>query len=70
MSSPDVTAPPALGVDDLQRYYLQEAKAAEGRAVDLERQAARERGRAEALQAALAWLQQRLAPPQEAPDDS
>lgn len=69
MSTPDVPAPPALSVDDLQRYYFMEAKAAEERAIKLETQAARERGRAEALRAALEWLQARLRPAnEEAPD--
>jgi hypothetical protein len=72
MSSPDVTeqktpALPALTLDDFQRYYLMEAKAAEDRAVEHEKRAATEHGRAAAFRAALEWLQGRLVPPQEAP---
>jgi hypothetical protein len=60
-----VAPPPALSVDDIQRYYLMEIKAAEDRAVEHEKRAATERGRAEALRAALEWLQGRLRPASE-----
>jgi hypothetical protein len=61
----DQITPPTLSADDIQRYYLLEIRAAEDRAIKAETQAARERGRAEALRAALEWLQGRLRPANE-----